>query len=332
MPTLKYPSILIDLGHVGTNGLPLNSEPWFQRDLNLCRDWGFKIQIVDGRVRLSFDQEQLVPYWIQKESPAIAWDALRIHGFLSVGSTNSEAMEMARRGAPGGTLVYAEEQTAGKGRRERTWYSPAKAGLYMSLILRPAQLDKYWPLLTHVASVAVVDSLRTLMENKTIPGPLDMNLKWPNDVLLSGRKCAGVLLEASQTQEKKPAAVIGIGINVHQGSYPEFLASKAACLDEMAKTIVPRRLLLVQFLYHFQLMYLLFEKGKHAEILEGWKSISSMWNGIRVRIDEEGRHRTAVTCGLNEYGSLLVRTDEGALETVHAGDIRILGNGEQAHS
>ncbi len=324
MPTLKYPSILTDLGHVGINGLPLNSEPWFQRELKLCRDWGFRLQIAEGRVRLNFDQEQLVPYWIQKESPAIAWDALRIHGFLSVGSTNKEALEMARQGAPAGTLVYAEEQTSGKGRGERTWYSPAGAGLYMSLILRPAQTRKFWPLLTHAASIALFDSLRALSENKIISQPLEIDLKWPNDVLLSGRKCSGILLEASPQEKGIAASVIGVGINVHKGSYPESLASEAACLDEITKTLVPRRWLLVQFLYHFQLMYLLFEKGGHAELLERWKSRSSMWNGVRVRIEDGGKHRTAVTCGLNEIGALVVRTEEGAMETVLAGDIRVL--------
>ncbi len=324
MSTIQHPAILIDLGHVGENGLPLNSEPWFQRELELCKEWGFRFRIDDGRVSLSFDLDQLVPYWIQRETPAIAWDWLRVHGFLRTGSTNSEALAMARSGAPGGTLVYSEEQTAGKGRKDRTWVSPAGAGLYFTLILRPAQPRQFWPLLTHVASVALAETLKTLPDEKIIPTSLDIDIKWPNDVLLSGRKVAGILLETiSAGGEENPAAVVGIGINVHEGSVPASLASQATCLDQMAQTRVPRRQLLVKFLRHFQMCYVTFESGKHAELLERWKGFSSMWNGARVWITESGVQRAAVTCGINDIGALLVRTPEGTLETLVAGDVSV---------
>jgi BirA family biotin operon repressor/biotin-[acetyl-CoA-carboxylase] ligase len=323
MSTLRHPALLIDLGHVGENGLPLRSEPGFQRELDLCREWGFQLRIADERVSLSYDQDQLVPYWIQKEAPAIAWDWLRVNGFLRTESTNSEALEMARQGAPNGTLIYAEEQTAGKGRKGRTWFSPAKAGLYFTLILRPGQPRKFWPLLTHAASVALVDTLRAFSERGIIPHPLDIDLKWPNDVLLSGRKCAGILLETISAEGENHAAVLGAGINVHRGSVPESLASEAACLDDMARSFVPRRQLLVGFLHHFQLAYLLFERGRHAELLDRWKRASSMWNGTPIWIDEGEQRRAAVTCGLNEIGALLVRTAEGRLQTVLAGNVRV---------
>jgi BirA family biotin operon repressor/biotin-[acetyl-CoA-carboxylase] ligase len=323
MTKLKHPELLIDLGHVGENGLPLNSEPWFQKELELCKEWGFQLKIAEGRVCLLFDQDQLVPYWIQKETPAIAWDWLRVSGFLRTESTNSEALEMARRGAPGGTLIYAEEQTAGKGRKGRNWFSPAKTGLYFTLILRPKQPRKFWPLLTHVASIALVETLKALSDRKIVPHALDIDLKWPNDVLLSGKKCAGILLETIRTEGENHAAAVGIGINVHKGSVPESLASEAACLDEMTHTFVPRRQLLVRLLHHFQLGYLVFERGKHAEVLERWKSMSSMWDGTQVWIGEGTTKRAAVTCGLDEIGALRVRTPEGILETVLAGDVSV---------
>jgi hypothetical protein len=136
------PSILIDLAHVGRNGLLITPDPLLQRELEICKKWGFHLNILDDRVSLVFDQEQLIPYWIQKEAASITWDYLRVHGFLRVHSTNNEAVQMARHGSPAGTLIYAEEQTAGKGRAGRNWYSPAKSGLYFSLILRPKQPQK----------------------------------------------------------------------------------------------------------------------------------------------------------------------------------------------
>jgi BirA family biotin operon repressor/biotin-[acetyl-CoA-carboxylase] ligase len=323
MSIIKHPGILIDLGHVGDKGLPLNDAPWFQQELELCQEWGFALKIANGRVGLEPDPDALVPYWIQKETPAIAWDWLRIYGFLSVDSTNREAIDMARQGAPSGTLVYAEEQTAGKGRKGRIWFSPAKVGLYFSVILRPARERKFWPLLTHVASIALAEALKSLSEVNAHSQSLDIDIKWPNDVLLSGKKCAGILLETLSLEGENPAAIVGLGINVHPGSVPEFHSTEAACLDEMAGIFMPRRQLLVRFLHVFQQVYEMFDQGKYAGILERWKSLSSMWNQVPVLITEGNLERQAITCGLNEIGALLVRTGDGAVETILAGDIRL---------
>jgi BirA family biotin operon repressor/biotin-[acetyl-CoA-carboxylase] ligase len=322
MPTLKVPSILIDLGHVGKNGLPENTAAWFQKELDLCREWGFRLKTANGRISLEYDHDQLVPDWIQKETPAIAWDWLRVNAFFRLQSTNSEALEMARKGAPAGTLVIAEEQTAGKGRYGRTWVSPARKGLYFTVVLRPTQPLRAWPLLTHVASVALAETLKELSTLKVIPHPLDVDLKWPNDVLISGRKCAGILLEAAAEGSHR-AAAIGVGINIRQGSVPESLESTATCLDEMAGTVAPRRKVLVLFLEKFQECYLLFAQGDHAGLLARWKSSSSMWDGAEVWITEGDVRRSAVTCGLNEIGALMVRTPEGKLETVFAADVSV---------
>jgi len=316
MSCVKHPALLTDLGHVGENGLPLMPSAVFQRELELCKEWGFKLKCANQRVSLVFDNDQLVPYWIQRETPAIAWDWLRVNGFLQVGSTNTEALEQARSGAPGGTLVYAEEQTAGKGRNGRSWVSNARKGLYCSLILRPGQPVKFWPLLTHVASVALIETLKSLFPR------LDLDLKWPNDVLISGKKCAGILLE-SIADGGNNAAVIGLGVNVRKGSVPGSLEATAICLDESSGLQVPRRQLLVQFLHKFQECYLVFEQGNHPELLERWKSHSSMWDGVQVWIWEGEVRRSAITCGLNELGALIVRTPEGSLETILAADVSL---------
>jgi BirA family biotin operon repressor/biotin-[acetyl-CoA-carboxylase] ligase len=323
MSNIKHPAILIDLGHVGENGLPLNPDPWFQEQLELCREWGIKLNISSGRVSLQFDHEQLVPYWIQKETAAIAWNWLRVNGFFRIDSTNREATELARLGTPSGTLVYSEEQTAGKGRKGREWFSPRGSGLYFSLVLRPKQPREIWPILTHVASIALVDTLRELSDRKSIPVRLDLDIKWPNDVLLSGRKCAGILLEMVPGENEGHAAVVGIGIDVHEGSVPESLRSEAVSIDEMAMTQVPRRQLLVRFLQNFQTSYMTFERGNHRELLEKWKSLSSMWDGAPIWIMEGKTRRAAVACGINDIGALLVRTPEGAIETLMAADISV---------
>jgi BirA family biotin operon repressor/biotin-[acetyl-CoA-carboxylase] ligase len=320
-----HPAALIELGVAGEVGLPLSPDPQFQREMDLCREWGFRLHTADGRVCLRFDHDQLVPYWIQKETPAIAWDPLRPRGFLRIESTNSEALSLAGQGAPAGTLVYTEEQTAGRGRKKRSWYSPPGAGLYFTLILRPKISTEFWPLLTHVSAVALVETLKNLSSSKLFPSPLQIDLKWPNDVLLSGKKCAGILLESALNESAGRAAIVGVGINIRKASIPDNLASEAACLDEITQTIVPRRQVLVQFLRHFQLCYLLFEQGKSDELLNRWKSCSSMYDGVPVWLGKGPMRREAVTCGINRMGALLVRTADGVTHTIFAEDVSISG-------
>jgi BirA family transcriptional regulator, biotin operon repressor / biotin---[acetyl-CoA-carboxylase] ligase len=326
MPVIKYPTILTDLGHVGETGLPMNPDPWFQRELEMCRENGFELNFADGKVSLKFNHDVLVPYWIQKETPVISWDWLRVNGFQRLDSTNRQAIHMAADGAPSGTLVYAEEQTAGKGRMGRSWHSPAGAGLYFSIIIRPRREFLRWPLLTHTASAALVKTLMDLGNHVEVRRPLDIDLKWPNDVLLSGKKCAGILLETLPLDGENQAAVIGIGINVRKESVPEYLADEASCLDDMTGITVPRRRLLVLFLEQFQLCHRMFENGEDARILEQWKRMSSMWNETPVWIHEGDSRRPAVTRGLDENGALIVVSDNGVVETLLAGDIRIRKN------
>jgi BirA family biotin operon repressor/biotin-[acetyl-CoA-carboxylase] ligase len=173
-----------------------------------------------------------------------------------------------------------------------------------------------------VASVALVETIKELHPLKRIPHVLDVDLKWPNDVLISGRKCAGILLE-TMTEGDSHAAIVGVGINIRTGSVPEALASAAVCLDEMADTAVPRRQVLVQFLRKFQECYLIFEGGHHRELLERWKRHSSMWEGAQVWISEGDEQRSAVTCGLSDIGGLMVRTPEGKVETILAADVSV---------
>lgn len=322
MANIRIPDALTDLSHVGKAGLLLRGSPAVSQELEICRRWGFRIDQENERVFLRFDDEQIVPYWIQRETPDLAWDGMRVNGFLSVDSTNKEALLQARMGAPSGTLICAEEQTAGRGRGDRSWYSPAKAGLYFSLIIRPRQESRYWPLLTHAASIALVRTFQGLVDTKVIAQSLDIDIKWPNDVLVSGKKCAGILLEMI-AEDGNPAVVVGVGINVHPDSIPPEMADRVTCIDEAAQAVVPRRKVLVGFLQHFQIAYISFENGKYGEILESWKRYSTMWNNTPIWI-EEGRHsRSAVTCGLDEIGALIVQTEDGDRETIVAGDVRI---------
>jgi len=322
MTNIKIPNILTDLAHVGTAGILTESSPIIDHELEICRQWGYRIEQDGNRIYLHFDDDQIVPYWIQRETPDLSWDGLRVNGYLQIDSTNREAVDQARSGAPQGTLICAEEQTEGKGREDRTWHSPPKSGLYFSLIVRPKQSERLWPLLTHVASLAIVRTLQDMIDVGLVTNPLNIDIKWPNDVLLSGKKCAGILLQTLNDRDNC-AVVVGVGINIHSGSVPDGMDENAVSIDEAANIVAPRRKILVGFLQNFQTLYLSFEKGNHSEILEAWKKYSTMWNGVKIWIEEGGRRRSAITCGINEIGALIVQTEEGSKEIVLAGSVRI---------
>ncbi len=249
--------------------------------------------------------------------------SVRACGFLETGSTNDELLALAGAGAPEGTLVFAERQTAGKGRMGRAWISPAGAGLYFSLLVRPRRSFADWPGLTHVASIAVFRSLHDLSLLRMSLGDLSLDLKWPNDVLISGKKVAGILLETVFKGEAERAAVIGVGINVLPHSITSDLSEVATAVEIETGIQVPRRWLLIRFLVHFRVGYLLFEAGRLEEIVEQWKACSSMWDGAAITVHDGDRARAAVTCGLTETGALRIRTEDGSTETILAGDVRI---------
>ncbi len=323
MDALTVPALIDALAKAGESGLKRHSDSQFERELHLCRKWGFKITEAQDRIFLVFDQDQLVSLWIQDETPANAWSSMSLHGFLSIGSTNREALERAYRGAPHGTLIYAEEQTAGKGRRDRGWFSPAGAGLYFSLVVRPEQPLKCWTLLTHTAAIALFEALKAIKDRLASSRTLAADIKWPNDILLSGKKCAGILCETISLPGENHAAVVGVGIDVRRESVPKLPGFEAVCIDEILNTIVPRRKLLICFLDKFQKYYRVFEQGDHRRLIERWKDSSTMWNGVQIQIMDGRSSQTGVTCGLSKDGALLVRTESGAVKKIMAGDISI---------
>ena len=315
---IPAPNILNRLTRAGEQGIPIDRE--VQEEIELCQEWGFSINLRKGRAYLLSDDDILIPALIDNETPRISWDQLFVAGYFEIGSTNDEALQRSQ-GAPHGLLVYTERQTAGRGRKGRRWESSDRGSLCFTLLVRPRQPLRCWPLLTHAASVALVQTLREF--SSTLRSPLRVDIKWPNDVLLSGKKVAGILLETSQGHLSAPAAVIGVGVNVESHCLSEELRETATSVSAEAGIPVPRRRLLVRFLYHFQLVYNLFEDGRGDRILDEWKSCSSMWDGVPVWILEGNQSRPGVTCGLSEIGALKIRTPNGSEDTLMAGDVSL---------
>jgi BirA family biotin operon repressor/biotin-[acetyl-CoA-carboxylase] ligase len=237
--------------------------------------------------------------------------------FDSLPSTNTEAARQAALGVPEGLCIVAREQTAGRGRRERVWVSPKDAGLYMSLVLRPTLDSGAWPLITLAAALAVREALAEICT-------LDADIKWPNDLLASGRKLCGILAETTESARTR-GIILGIGVNLDGRAFPPEFLDTATSVEEQTGRAPDSERLLEAIIKSFARFYeTLQESGGAARILSEWESHSSFARGRRVRVALAEETFDGVTRGLEPDGALRVETDDGRLRVVRAGDVSAL--------
>ena len=238
----------------------------------------------------------------------------KLHFSSVTDSTNTDALAAARAGAPHGSVYFADEQVAGRGRGDHAWHSAAGEGLYVSVLLRPAVQAARLPLLPLAAGLAAADAVR-----ETTGLPVD--IRWPNDLLIGPRKVGGILVEAKTEASAVAFAVVGIGINVHQRGFAAGLATPATSLDIEADRRVSRQALLVSLLKSLQRETGGLPDSAAVESIPRRVQEASTWVCGR-RVDVHGPQAcTGVTEGLEGNGFLLVRTDTG-LMTVQTGGLR----------
>lgn len=236
--------------------------------------------------------------------------ARAIHWFPSLPSTMTEAARLAAAGCPSGTLVGADEQTAGVGRHGHSWHSERETGLYVSIVLRLPVKAADLPPVTLALGLAAASAITEVSGVAT-------DLRWPNDVLLPEKKCAGILV---QLQEK--AIVAGIGINVNQPEFPPDLTPIATSLRIQSGRMQSREQLLIALLDAIDTNCdLLCDDGKEA-ILRMFSHASSYVAGRRVIVDLDGKAVTGITAGLNPDGFLKLRGDDGSDHLILAGGVR----------
>lgn len=238
-----------------------------------------------------------------------------VRAFESVDSTNAHALALAAAGAPDGSLVTASAQTAGRGRRGRAWHSPG-GGLYLSYIVRAVDALPQPALLTLAAGVAVVQAIREATG-------LTPQLKWPNDVVVDDppRKLAGILTEASGAGSRLEYAVIGIGINVSTGSFPVELTAQATSLAIELGREIDRDRLQEALVAALDQRLAGLRGGGDAELLAAWTAAAPGARGRRVAWREGDHTRHGVTDGIDADGALRVRTPDGGVERLVAGDV-----------
>jgi BirA family transcriptional regulator, biotin operon repressor / biotin---[acetyl-CoA-carboxylase] ligase len=245
----------------------------------------------------------------------------KIHHSFQVASTNTQAMQAAAEGAPEGTLFVAEEQTAGRGRGGHSWHSEKSFGIYCTVILRPQLPPADALALSLAAGLAVQAAV------KQVTG-LGADLRWPNDLLLSGKKFCGILIEMNAEITRVRYAAVGIGMNVNQQKFPAELRARATSLilqrpegsASSSRTPWSRVELLAALLQSLDREYR--ELSSVAAVIRRFEERSSYARDKRVRVEEDGEYE-GVTEGLDDRGFLRVRTSVG-VRTVISGGVRAL--------
>jgi BirA family biotin operon repressor/biotin-[acetyl-CoA-carboxylase] ligase len=240
-----------------------------------------------------------------------------IHHYYRIGSTNSEAMDAASAGAPEGGVFLAEQQTAGRGRGANQWHSAQSAGIYCSVVVKPALPPSEALILSLAAGLAVETAVQQIDSRVTA------DLKWPNDLLIDGKKFCGILTEMNAEATRVRYIVVGIGINVNQASFPAELRQTATSLRLATGTEWSRVELCAALLKSLDREYrdLLEKPGAHEAILRRFQERSSSVRGRQVSVSENGGFE-GVTEGLDLRGFLQVRTAQG-VRTVLSGTVRV---------
>lgn len=238
----------------------------------------------------------------------------RIYHFFKTDSTNRVALELGHAGEPEGAVVLAEEQTAGRGRAGRAWQSDRAAGIYVTLLLRPKLSPVQAPLLTMMAGLSAQSAVQAVTG-------LAADLKWPNDLLLRGKKVGGILTEMHAEPSQVRFVIVGMGLNVNQEKFAGELAATATSLRMETGKHESRLELLVRLLREFENDYNRFLREGPAGVTQKFEAVSSYARGKRVRVTTGTSSFAGVSAGLGPEGLLQVQRDDGQLVTVISGDV-----------
>jgi BirA family transcriptional regulator, biotin operon repressor / biotin---[acetyl-CoA-carboxylase] ligase len=236
--------------------------------------------------------------------------------FYTVDSTNAFAARLLTHGRPvaAGAVIVAESQTAGRGRLGRSWHSEREAGLYFSVVLRPKVPPSLAPLFTLGTAVAMHNALEAHTR-------LAIDIKWPNDLLIDGKKVCGILAEIQAEVDLIKTMIIGAGVNVNQESFSADIADRATSLRIASGRMQSRIEILLDFLEEFEGLYLDFERKGPQRIIDEWTKSSSFAEGRKIEINDGVRRIVGITRGLNPLGALRVQHAGGHIEEVYSGDV-----------
>lgn len=240
-----------------------------------------------------------------------------VYCFRETGSTQTVAWELANGGAREGTVVLAEGQTRGKGRRGRSWLSSPGQGIWISIILRPPIFSSQAGRVCLTSALAVAESIREI-------AGLSALIKWPNDILIGGKKVGGILIEMTAEMDLVKFLVLGIGVNVNQDEFSKELKGKALSLKQERGEEVSRLSLLQEILRRLDNYYLSLKEGEFEAIANRWRRLSAtLGKQIQVSFQRETVEGQAID--IDSDGALLLRLDSGFVKRLVGGEVTIVG-------
>ncbi len=293
------------------------------KQVKRLKDEGYAIESAPRKGYLFTEESDLLlPEEIRQglESKVFGRNEIAYHGELD--STNTLAKELATKGAPEGTVVIAEGQSRGRGRKRRSWFSHEGGGIFVSMILRPDVPLTDAPKFTLLTAVALAETL-------IAHAGVDVVIKWPNDILCKGRKLAGILTEMSMEMDAVDHMVVGLGINVNieEDVFPGELSEIATSLYMETGTKLSRVELLRRFLERFEKFYFLMEEEGFDPVIRRWRELTDVL-GREVTVDLINKRITGKVVDIDENGILIVEDDRGEGHRIFSGDISYSGRKE----
>lgn len=287
------------------------------------KEEGYQIQAVQNKGYCLVDVPDVLGESEIKSRLTTKWAGKEVYFQEETDSTNTQAKKLAEEGAVSGTLVVADCQKKGKGRRGRVWESPKGSSIYMTLLMRPDILPQRASMLTLVMGLSVAQAVQKILDSEKCTQKVQ--IKWPNDVVLNRKKLVGILTEMSAQIDYIEYLVIGMGINVNTGEFPEELQDKATSLQAELGHSVNRAELIAQIMKRFEDNYAIFEKTQDLSgLLEEYEAVSANCQQP-VKVLEPGKEYTGIARGINKMGELLVEREDHRIEQVYAGEVSVRG-------
>ena len=279
---------------------------------------GYQIEAVQNRGYCLVSENEVFGRNALESHMNTKWAGHPVSFYDTLPSTNLQAKLDAENGAPQGALVVADRQTAGRGRRGRAWSSPPGKNVYFTLILKPDFPVELASMITLVMGLAVAEGIRNTC-------PVEAKVKWPNDIVINGRKVCGMLAEMSVERDFVHYVVIGVGINVRLQEFVPEIAEMATCLEQECGQKVERAELVANVMKAFEIHYESFQRdGSLSGLAEKYNNLL-VGRDKEVRVLDPKGEFQGISRGINDTGELLVEREDGTLAEVYAGEVSVRG-------
>lgn len=287
--------------------------------INQLKEEGYEIEAVSKKGYRMVNVPDILSKEEIESQMETKWAGKTVVYFDEIDSTNTRAKFLTEEGAVHGTLIVAEQQNAGKGRRGRSWTSPKGSGIWMTLILKPDILPQSASMVTLIAALAIAKSIKKRYD-------LDAKIKWPNDIVLNGKKVCGILTEMSSDIETINYIIIGIGINANTKTFPADIRDKATSISiEKQNENIARSSLIADIMKEMEdLLDTFFETENLIFMKEEYENYLINIDK-EVRILEPKSEYTGTALGIEEDGDLIVKLEDGTIKKVMSGEVSVRG-------